>query len=86
MTPEPLKGKIKEPNGYAHFSPQDIKSAVEFYKTYRNDRSAFKKAFPDIHSGFKEFKEKNPDLRISYFRYWREWLFDYAFSDVVVKQ
>lgn len=63
-----------------------FKSAVELYKKYRNNEKQFRKDFADIHMGFKEFQEKHKNKQLSYFRYYREWLFDYCFKDVIKEE
>lgn len=68
-----------------------IAERVNMYKKYRNDRGQFKKDFKDIHSGYKLFleeftKQTDGEKGVSYFRFWREWLFDIIFDGIEENQ
>ena len=91
MIPEPLKNKgVLDPNSTLwNFEPifqeKDIKSAVEFYKRYRNlDYSSegyemLKKEKPKIYKEFIEYLKRYKICACVY----NSWLFDYTFQDVI---
>ena len=87
MNCEPLQGKTKKDmitakSVYRHyFDKDDVKSAVEFFKKYRNDISLlYEENSDDIDVCI--IWEKNCSGGISHIDY-ENWLFDYCFGDVM---
>jgi len=90
MTLEPLKNK-KWNNGLdGWFTFNDVKSAIDFYKKYKYHLDLLKQEQPEAFKEWcnsseytyfkKEMKNKNPLIAEEYYR---DWLFDYSFQDVV---
>jgi len=88
---EPLQGKKKNPIDEFNidvptafyeecymFDAKDIKSAVNFYKKYRNRFPTFKKDYPDIAEKINGiWTEHDPDFSFN------NWLFNYTFKDAI---
>jgi len=56
----------------------DIKSAVNFYKKYRNRFPTFRKDYPDIAEKINGiWTEHDPDFSFN------NWLFNYTFKDAI---
>lgn len=74
---EPLKGKKRtlpeKPYDFDFFNFEDVKSAVEFYKRYRDDEALLMKERRDIFDKWYN----------SPFEMYENWLFDYCFGDVI---
>jgi len=85
MKPEPLRNKKSEQvgeHGCCHtiFHGRDIKSAVEWYKKYKDNKTDLLHDFPGIYALFCQ--ERNSGmLRINY----NDWLLNKAFEDVIDK-
>ena len=93
---EPLRGKIgdimevnrREYDVMSGFTKDDIKSAVEFYKRYRDnidklfeyEKKVYNKWFRYIET---KLQTDTPvrQIKVMYV-YYNDWLFDYCFSDV----
>ena len=83
---EPLRRKIHyfgkdnhSDKNHAWYENNDVKSAVEFYKKYRDDIKQFEKDYPKF-KHVKLLDIYNDEQRNVVFNYW---LFDYCFEDVV---
>ena len=86
---EPLRGKERTIfNGFRTdtikvFEKECVKSAVEFYKKYR-DISLLQKEIPEVYEKWLEFYNKPRDITYaSVYDYYCRWLFDYCFGDVI---
>lgn len=73
--------KINEWIGIELVSKADVKSAVDFYKKYRDDFLLFKRDFPEVVQSL----EKDLQGQHLYQGHWERWLFDYCFQDVIEK-
>jgi len=72
------------------FKFDDVKSAVGFYKKYKYHLDLLKQKEPEAFKKWcnsseytyfkKELKNKNPLIAEEYYR---DWLFDYSFQDVI---
>ena len=88
MSCEPLRGKklYSSGNGYEFYLHKDVKSAVEFYKKYRDDGAwKLEKEQPKIYNKWVEdFGEIDEEDIWDFddFEGYNNWLFDYCFGDV----
>ena len=92
---EPLRGKINYElliySDYDNFGDRDtvikqwqdfaknVKSAVEFYKKYRNAPNKLKIIEQEIWEKFYN----SAHLGVDWVDYYNDWLFDYCFGDVI---
>jgi len=80
---EPLRGCKKFIHGDV-FTYDDVKSAVEFYKKYKNSSNEHKeqiqlsKDYPEAFEEWSEYFHSRLDIPD-----WNDWLFDYCFGDVI---
>lgn len=58
-----------------------ITDAIVNYKRYRDNHKLFRHEHPEICFGFWDFKQNNPNINITYFRFYRERLFDFYFNE-----
>ena len=92
---EPLRGKRKrrvifrtnEPIHRFCYDGDDVKSAVEFYKKYRQSTDIIKKNY-QVHDTYNvDLWYDHPNLVEEYLsqgkKKYNEWLFDYCFGDVI---
>ena len=82
--PEPLKGKIYDLSEGLAIHPDDVKSAVEWYKKYRYDIVEFRKDYPEYNKeiillSLPSYTPEQSDVLFNM------WLLDKAFEDVVNK-
>jgi len=64
---------------YVAFKQKDVKSAVEFYKKYRNAPNKLKIIEQEIWEKFYN----SAHLGVDWVDYYNDWLFDYCFGDVI---
>jgi len=92
--PEPLRGKKQigwnqDDGDYTnvYIDIDDVKSAVEFYKRYRDNITLLKKDIKGIHSKFpkesKDYLKENKLIDWKHFEIYNNWLFDYCFEDCI---
>ena len=75
LTAPGKKEKIGEENIYG-FKIEDVKSAVDFYKKYAEDKGFL--YLNDEHPEIMKQFDENLDITA-----YRKWLFDYCFGDVI---
>ena len=81
---EPLRGKVKHStgitlypyNGRQVYLNEDVKSAVAFYKKYKDKEWTFL-------TDFKCHGNKELDWRFTKYDEFNDWLLDYCFGDVI---
>ena len=79
---KPLKGKIrKDVTNRIRFEFDDVKSAVDFYKKYRDVPSALEYDYPNLREDLKYFFNEEHTNVIRKNDY-NDWLFNYCFGDV----
>ena len=85
INPEPLKNKKVDVPGYASVYLEDaVDSAVKFYKRYKNDIKRLMEEQHKVWSKFIDYYNSQSDIkRSNYLDKYNDWLFDYAFSDIV---
>ena len=86
MKLQPLRGKVKvgrDDTGLNCLYLEDVKSAVEFYKKYRDNYILFSRDFsPSKYTGAFRVKIVTESDE-EYNKKWNDWLFDYCFGDVL---
>lgn len=88
---EPLRGKtFLDYYGYRVIIADDVKSAVEFYKKYKDNPDFLQIEHKDIYLNLRKMlSKKYPDdntgssITMWFMHEFNDWLFDYCFRDVI---
>ena len=87
--PEPLRNKIDDDfqgSGIMGFYPDDVKSAVEFYKKYKDNPNDLYHDEKDAYTKFCTMInniESWGKIVINKDKEYKNWLLDYCFGDVI---